>query len=163
MSRAKRARHDDLERLISLKAKLPFISQSALGAVLRLAKREELPDIASRDVVREARDRYVQLDTPYGPVHQHLDLGGGIQAEVQHPMAMLYAVSMKSNAFAALLRRTISRFPCSPMSPWKLIIYTDEVTPGNQLAYAHARETWAWYWSFLGFAQSISSENMWQW
>ena len=85
MLRAKRSRHDDLERLVSLKARPPFVSQSALGALLRLAKEEELPDIASRNVVREARDKYVQLNTPYGPVHRHLDLGGGIQAESQTP------------------------------------------------------------------------------
>ena len=160
MPRAKRARHDDLEGLVSLKARLPFISQSARGALLRLAKDEKLPDIVSRNVVREARDRYVQLSTPYGPVHQHLDLGGGIQTEIQHPMAMLYAAGLKGNAFAELLRRTVSRFPCSPTSPWKLVIYIDEVTPGNQLAYAHERKTWAWYWSFLEFEQSISSEDM---
>jgi hypothetical protein len=74
-------------------------------------------------------------------------------------MAMLYAVSARSHAFADMLVRTLERFPCSPMAPWQLILYTDEVSPGNQLAYAHERKTWAWYWSFLNFEQSLSCEE----
>ena len=159
MSAPKRARTDELANVVSLKARIPFISQSALGALLRIAKNERLPDLSGRDSVREARDQYVKLATPYGPVHQHIDLGGGVNAEVQHPMAMLYAVSARSHAFADMLVRTLERFPCSPMAPWQLILYTDEVSPGNQLAYAHERKTWAWYWSFLNFEQSLSCEE----
>ena len=127
--------------------------------MLRIAKHEQLPQVSSRKAIREARNAHVNLATPYGPVHQRIDLGEGVSAEIQHPMAMLYAVSASSPAFAALLRRAVDRFPCSPVSPWKLIVYTDEVSPGNQLAYAHERKTWAWYWSFMEFEQSLSSED----
>ena len=160
MSRPKRARNQELEHVTPLKARTPFISQSALGALLHIAKKERLPDLSTRKAVRETRDKHVKLSTPYGTVHQHIDLGGGVRAEVQHPMAMLYAVSIRSQAFGDLLLRALSRFPCSPVSPWKLILYTDEVSPGNQLAYAHERKTWAWYWSFLDFEQSLSSEEL---
>jgi hypothetical protein len=136
------------------------MSQSALGALLHIAKQEHLPQVSTRKAIREARNKHVTMATPYGPVHQRIDLGGGVSAEVQHPMAMLYAVSASSPAFAVLLRRALSRFPCSPVSPWKLILYTDEVSPGNQLAYAHERKTWAWYWSFMEFEQSLSSEDV---
>jgi hypothetical protein len=160
MSLSKRARADELAKVTSLKARIPYMSQSALGALLHIAKQEHLPQVSTRKAIREARNKHVTMATPYGPVHQRIDLGGGVSAEVQHPMAMLYAVSASSPAFAVLLRRALSRFPCSPVSPWKLILYTDEVSPGNQLAYAHERKTWAWYWSFMEFEQSLSSEDV---
>ena len=136
------------------------MSGAAFGALLSIAKTEKLPDISGRNSVRDARDRYVSVKTPFGTLHQSLDLGGGISVEVQHPMAMLYVVVSKSEAFCALMVRALDRFPCSPATPWQLIIYTDEVSPGNQLAYAHERKTWAWYWSFMEFEQSLSSEDI---
>ena len=157
MPAAKRARAAELA---SLKSRLPYISQSALGALLRIAKTDRLPDGSTRFGVMRARNKYVSVASPFGPLHQSIDLGGGISAEVQHPMAMLYTVVSKSDAFCVLMARALARFPCSPATPWKLIIYTDEVSPGNQLAYAHERKTWAWYWSFMEFEQSLSSEDI---
>ena len=143
-----------------MKCKLPFISHTALASVLRIAKTEALPNVNHRIDTARARDHYVSLATPFGTLHQSIDLGGGISAEVQHPMAMLYTVVSKSEAFGALMARALARFPCSPATPWRLVIYTDEVSPGNQLAYAHERKTWAWYWSFMEFEQSLSSEDI---
>ena len=160
MSLSKRARADELAKVTSLKARTPYISQSAFGALLRITKQEHLPQVSTRKAIREARNKHVTMATPYGPVHQRIDLGGGVSAEVQHPMAMLYAASASSPAFAVLLRRALSRFPCSPVSPWELILYTDEVSPGNQLAYAHERETWAWYWPFIGYGQSLPPDDV---
>ena len=143
-----------------MKARLPFLSGSALGALLSIAKNEQLPDLSGRHVVRKARDLYVSATTPFGTLHQSLDLGGGISIEVQHLMAMLYVVVSKSEAFCALMARALAQFPCSPATPWQLIIHIDGVSPGNQLAYAHERKTWAWYWSFMEFEQSLSSEDI---
>ena len=159
VSRAKKARHDELAKVASLRSRLPYISQSALGALLRIAKSEKLPDVATRDAIRDSRDQHVSLDTPYGKVHQLIDIGGGVSTEVQHPLAMLHTVCAQSESFSSLIARTFDKFPCSPARPWQLIIYTDEVAPGNQLAYKHARKTWAWYWSVVQFEQSLSNED----
>lgn len=130
--------------MASLNARTPDISQSAIGDMLRIAKQEPLLQVSTRKAIREARDKHVTLAVPYGPVHQRIDLGVGVSAEVQHPMAMLDAVSASSRAFAVLLRRALDSVPCSHVSPWKLTLYTDEARPGNEVAYAHGRKTWAW-------------------
>ena len=76
-----------------IQARLPFISSRALSTLLELAKHEEMPQATSRASLRQARDKDVQVQTPYGELHQHIriDDGGGkeIGVEVQHPWAML--------------------------------------------------------------------------
>jgi hypothetical protein len=144
---------------VALKASLPYISQSALAALFKFAKDNTLPDITTRDALRGARFQYVHQDTPYGTIHQRLALSDTVSTEVQHPMAMLYHCTKHSTNFSHLMRRTVMEHPVSMVSPWNIIFYSDEVSPGNQLAYAHRRKTWAVYWSFLEFGPALSSED----
>lgn len=55
------------------------------------------------------------------------------------------------SAFAAAL--TQSR-RSTPDQPWQMILYTDEIVPGNPLAPANSRKVWAWYMTFLEFGPS---------
>merc|ERR1712110_1174874 len=47
-------------------------------------------------------------------------------------------------------------------APWNLLLYSDEVTPGNQMAPMNNRKFQAVYWSFmeLGF-NALSNEEGW--
>ena len=158
---AKRKRNDEENylNLTSLKARLPYVSQAALGSFLSIAEREVLPK-GNRNTVRKARDNHVNTLTPYGTIHQDIQVGD-MQVEVQYPFAMLHHVCQKSQAFSSLMARTIAAHPCSPASPWKLILYCDGVAPGNPFNYAKARKTWAWYWSFYEFNEALSNEDTW--
>ena len=127
------ARDPELDKLVTLKARIPYVSQSALSAILRLAQTEALPDVRDRRDLRNARDNHVRVSTPFGPLHQRMALSGGITTEVQHPLAMLYKACADSEQFSALVSRTYDKFPCTPSRPWRICVYTDEVTPGNQL------------------------------
>jgi hypothetical protein len=52
--------------------------------------------------------------------------------------------------------------PPSPETPWSLILYSDEVTPGNPLATHNKRKFHAIYWSFLEFgANALCREETW--
>ena len=52
--------------------------------------------------------------------------------------------------------------PPSPEAPWNLILYSDEVTPGNPLSPANHRKYQAIYWSFLEFGPpALSREEGW--
>ena len=148
-----------LDGVVALKASLPYISQSALAALFKFAADNKLPDITARHQLRRARFQYVHQDTPYGTIHQRLALSDTVSTEVQHPMAMLYHCTKHSANFSHLMRRTVMEHPVSMVSPWNIIFYSDEVSPGNQLAYAHRRKTWAVYWSFLEFGPALSSED----
>ena len=97
-----------LARLQALRSKLPYISQSALAAVLAEAEREPLPKVASRQVIRSARDELVRSVTPYGALHQivklDLDSGGQFDCEVQHPFALFHYLCSTSDAFAEFIK-----------------------------------------------------------
>ena len=63
-----------IAKLQSLRSRLPYVSQSALSAILQLAAQEELPGSCSRKDVRRARDDTVKELTPYGSLHQTITL-----------------------------------------------------------------------------------------
>jgi hypothetical protein len=52
--------------------------------------------------------------------------------------------------------------PATADEPWQLIIYTDEVTPGNPLATNNKRKFHAVYWSFLELGMNaLCREEAW--
>ena len=143
--------------LVDLRARLPFISQSALTSVLAIAQKEKLPDLALRKDVRRSRDTHTSVETPYGGIHQRLvDPDTGRQFEIQYPFSMLYHSCKSSPAMAALMKSVRTAVPGKPLS---LVFYCDEISPGNQLSYKNKRKTWGFYWSVLEFGNALSSED----
>lgn len=162
------SRPTKLARLQRLRCRLPYISQSALSSILRVARDEELPQECRRSDIRAARDLGTQVDTPYGKLHQRISLpssdsADGIEVEVQHPLAMMYHCCTVSKPLSDLIMRVASTNGPTLMDPWHLILYSDEILPGNQLAYTHERKFWGMYWSILEFgAQILSEEEQWK-
>ena len=78
-----------LARLQDLRNRLPQLSQSALSAVLKVARDlDELPDAVSTKQIREARNAAVLDNTPYGTLHKTVTLPGtakDFQLEIQSP------------------------------------------------------------------------------
>lgn len=152
-------RPQKLARVQALRDNLPYVSHVALAAVLAEASREPLPTSVGRRQIREARDATTNHPTPYGPVHQvvHLETADGepFACEMQHPFAMLYHSCARSRALSDLMKSVAARRPSTLASPWQLILYTDEVLPGNQLAYKHERKAWIVYWSILQFGMHV--------
>ena len=76
-----------MARLQAFRGRLPYVSQSALAAMLCIAKHEPLPDASTRTHIRSARDATVRQTTPYGPIHKVLTLpdteGGTVDLEIQ--------------------------------------------------------------------------------
>ena len=157
-------RHTKLARLQSLRDRLPFISQSALHAILKIAKDERLPEISTRCDLRDARDAVARTVTPYGNICQTVNLrmsdGTEISVEIQNPFAMLHHSCSSSRQLSALIRRCVEEQQPSLAKPWNIVLYADEVTPGNQLAYKNSRKFWAIYWSMLELGpQALADED----
>ena len=55
--------------------------------------------------------------------------------------------------FSAALRSS----PSTIESPWGLILYADEVIPGNQLSIRHSRKVWVMYFSFIEFGVHLTT------
>ena len=156
---SKIARHSELS---AFRQRLPYVSQRALAAVLAEAQRGPLPAVRSSRAVRRARDAVVVQETPYGPLHRKINVGG-LECEIQNPQAFLWCATSQSTALSNLMLRTAERSPCSQANPWRLMLYFDEVSPGNQLAYRNSRKLWAAYWTIADFgASAISKEDMYQ-
>ena len=144
--------------VMDLRAAIPFVSQTALAAVCKYAATKEMPEVTNRKKLRKCRDATVQTITPYGPLHSRLQITDEIHVEIQHPFAMLHYVCRHSESFSKMVGRALAEYPPT-RRPWQLILYGDEVSPGNQLAYTHKRKTWAIYWSFVEFGPHLSQED----
>ena len=143
--------------LVDLRAKVPFISQSALAAMLSLSQAGALPNVGTRAMVRAARDKFVSRPTPYGKIHQVLSHPSGLEFEVQSPFAMLWELCRCSAAITGLVK---ALRPSSPSQPLSLVFYCDEVAPGNQLSYKNLRKTWACYYSVFEWGvAALSNED----
>ena len=150
-------------RTSCIQARLPFISSRALSILLQLAKDEDLPQSTSRRSLRRARDKDVQVKTPYGELHQHIRIEAGagkeVEVEVQHPYAMLWHTCRHSQGLASLLHPILSSPENGPAKPLSLILYMDEVMPGNPLAVTAERKLWAVYWSILELGSAALSQE----
>ena len=152
-------------RILGLRDRLPFLSVAALAKVSEIAQTEPIPEITEK-TIRMARNQECETATPYGKVHETIRVPGKLaghsfDVEVQHPFAFLYYVISMSACLSNLILRLIDTVGCSPMNPWHLIFYNDEITPGNQLSYANLRKCQCVYWSLLEFGNYLSDEEAW--
>ena len=147
---------------------MPHVAAAALAAILVAVQQSGIPDLGKdRNNYREARNaQALDATTPYGPILQHTTMlahdGVPKPIPVAHPFAMLYTAVEGCSPFAAFLLDKLRQTPCSPESPWRLVMYSDEVAPGNPLATLNYRKFQAMYWSFLELGgHALSREESW--
>ena len=99
-------------------------------------------------------ERFRQAITPYGSVVQRLHLGveGAEYIDYVNPFAFLFHLCRISTKFAALLRRCVDAAPRGVLS---LVIYGDEMTPGNPYRPEKSRTLQCVYWIFTDFPQYV--------
>lgn len=144
-----------------------FISQSALADVLTAVKESgELPETTSKSTVKRRRAEAAEISTPYGNLIQEFQLnavdGSMIKLSFVHPASFLHHTSTECPGMQELLDGAHARSPNTVSKPWVLILYLDEISPGNQLKVTNKRKLWAIYYSvkeFGGF--QLSQESSW--
>lgn len=160
-------RPQKLRRLNAFRRQLPHVTAAALSAIVRKIAQEGVPDVLDRNAMREARDFENLMEyTPYGPVIQKLELAGidGLPTVLHYanPFAQLWMAIKRSKSFSKFFQSCLEANPPSPEKPWSLVLYTDEVTPGNPLSNANKRKFWSVYWTFLELgAHALSHEETW--
>ena len=78
------------------------------------------------------------------------------------PFASLTYALAESDSLKRLFKRQLTLHQSSPEAPWNIILYTDEVTPGNPLATANQRRFHAVYWSLAELGtDALSHEESW--
>jgi hypothetical protein len=94
------------------------------------------------------KDLAIVIDVP-------LKKGDTFSWGILNPAALLQHYSRCSKAFQDMVKKARERHP----GKWHLILYEDEVQPGN--AFLGKRKLHSWYFSFREFDQQISDENAW--
>jgi hypothetical protein len=159
-------REAKLRRLNNFRRALPHVTAAALAAILSAVVRDGVPGAHDRNQMRYARNLQLEQLTPYGPIIQKVELvlksGGHSDMFIAHPLASLWSVVDTCSKFKDFFKERLVKHPPSPEKPWSLIIYSDEVTPGNPLATLNKRKFHAVYWSFLEFGvNALCREETW--
>lgn len=154
----------DFANLQSFRQRVPFCSQSALAAILTLAKEEGIPECHKRKDIRSSVQQLVQSLQLYGPLLITISaltvLGESEPLVFGNIFSYLAGAYAAGGAFAEYFEKTHAKCPSSFSKPWKCILYADELHPGNQLA-SGARKTWAMYFSFAEFGKDLSKSDLW--
>jgi hypothetical protein len=154
---AKAAKSMSADAREQLRAELIAASRSSKSSLARtlmslrqqgLLNDDELGDSREHRRLTTANERHATAGTPYGQVVQSLDFGieGIPRWEYVHPIAFLYYLSSMSTVFGDMLGRMIDE---SGTQPLRMLLYGDEMTPGNPLRSDKGRELFNWYYAFL--------------
>ena len=161
-----RSKADKLRQLNTFRRKRPHISAAALAVTLQGARDEGIPDLVDRNSIRRARDFIASERTPFGEIVQYLDVrhhdGSPIRIPYAFPAAYLFSALSCSEPLSSLFSSQMARHPSSPETPWRLVLYSDEVTPGNVLNPNNERKFQAVYFTFLELGtHALSREESW--
>ena len=63
----------------------------------------------------------------------------------------------KCPGFKDLVSATLLTHPL----PWHVVLYVDELVPGNVLRPDNSRKSYIWYWSFMEFESHLRQEFVW--
>ena len=135
-------------------------TKTSLVTTLETLKRGGyLSEHLHRKQLRAASEHHSSANTPYGKVVQPLKLGAaGLDVlDVCHPSARLYHRCSISSAFADMMHRCATAAAGVPM---RLVIYVDELCPGNPNRPEKSRTMQCVYWAFAdwpGWALSRTS------
>ena len=151
---------------LAARRNLPHMSASAFTEMVNYAKNHDISQLSS------SRKRFADFkaitlsDTPYGPIivkkrlfcqppHAHRDL------VLVNPMAYMHTAFKAGGGFSTMLTNAMRSTPSTPDRPWRLVLYSDEVVPGNQLSAVNSRKFWVIYFGFLEFGLHLHSDEAW--
>jgi hypothetical protein len=159
-------RASKLRRLNEFRRRRPHVTASALAETLRGVQEEGLPPLHTRNQLRESRDLICTEKTPFGPIVQAITVVDNQdrpkRIAIASPFALLYTAINTSVALANLFESRLDVCPSSPETPWNMILYSDEITPGNPLQTKNKRKFQGVYFTFLEFGpHALSREETW--
>ena len=160
-------RESKLRRINEFRRRKSYCSASVLAQILTDVKQNGLPDLTDRHAMRKARDFITSnADGGYGPIIRHIEChlitGGTKSLPIADPFASLAAAIEQCASFRVFLKTQLNLHPPSPEKPWNIILYSDEVTPGNPLSVSNTRKFQSVYLSFLEFGvNALSHEEAW--
>lgn len=143
----------------------PVLRGLALGTAARLRSHlkehpEELNYSQSLPALKyQERSRHAELwkEWKVQLVDLHLKEGGQIRWAVPNLAAIMKWHIQHNRIFCSALQRAVKAFKM----PLQVIVYCDEMVPGNALHPDQRRKLCNWFISILQFDQELSSEHVW--
>jgi len=90
-----------------------------------------------------------------------LSHGGSVAFDIIDPFAYLWAVASRRR-FADILERAVLKHPPRADSPWNILQYADEVTPGNVKKSDNQKRIHGMYWTFVELGNdALAKEDVW--
>ncbi len=154
-----------LQKLDQFRRAMPYMSQSALQALLQKIQKEGLPQLKTANAMKEASRSILGNMQAYGPLllHEPVDTIDGQPATIwmANTLSLLAGLYKQGGQWANMLQRFHNAKPSHLQAPWQLLLYSDEVCPGNQLGHRLERKTMAIYASFAEFQTMLQHEDAW--
>ena len=110
-----------------------------------------------RNMAHKTLYEFAYRDTPYASICQSSSVNGKLDAtSIFHvnPVAFLYAAAKKSALFFDFL------VSLSMANRWKISVYLDKATPGNNQRFDDGRTCQCLYWTFLDFPRWYLSRDL---
>lgn len=129
-------------------------TKTALLSTLQSLKDHGMLDVdVSRGDLKRAAEHHANQQTPYGAVVQKIELNAPRlkYLDIVHPFAFLYYLTKISAHFAQLM------YECcrDNVNPLRLIVYADEMTPGNPFRPEKTRTLQCIYWAFVDWPAHV--------
>ena len=143
---AKKPRTDDSD-LRELVAKNHQTKTALIQTLTHLKKQGRLGEGVTRRQLKEASEHHANHDTPYGKVVQRVELNAkGLKyLDYVNPFAFLWYLTMISATFSTLMYKACNENSGNPL---RLIIFCDEMCPGNPFRPEKSRTLQCVYWAF---------------
>ena len=160
------SRPQKLAKLHDLRRSVPYVSKSALEAILARVAEEGLPERRTTKAMLAAVRAELAHWCAYGELlmtSKVVDLEG-MEQDMLHVNfhSLLHGAYKQGGSFTELLNACHNRCPSSLERPWSLCVYTDECWPGNALSAKAQKKSWTCYVSFKQLGSvSLSNENAW--
>jgi hypothetical protein len=155
-----------LSQLLQFKSKLPNHSQAALAAILEEVKKSGAPELHNSNHQKEAWKALLQEchGGAMGSLMQEAELlredGSSTTMFYANFFVYLAAVYHHGRSMFQLIQRQHQSNPSSMEKPWGIIIYCDEVVPGNVLGRAE-RKVWCIYCTIAQFQDHLAQKDAW--
>ena len=129
-------------------------TKTALMQTLVSLKTQGLLEVdVTRGDLKRAAEHHANQDTPYGKVVQKVEINAPRlkYLDIVHPLAFLFYLTTISVAFAELMYSCVHGNPL----PLALVIYADEMTPGNPFRPEKTRTLQCVYWAFADWPAHV--------
>ena len=140
------------------------MSAAGKAQLLKDVRDVGMPSAISASTIRRERKAKTHVETSFGPLICWRSLPNAtagkadVRIPFQHPFAMLEHLLVISASFLDLFMKVIM----AAGSILRIVVYGDEVTPGQAMAKCNKRKTYAIYWSFADFGfPLLSNDKLW--